>query len=96
MLKRMAVASFSGGAAATATYCWRSPIDTLYKQNFGWRAADAPLLSWDRFITVPPPPPGKEPDSFRPLIFAPAHLRLELLAIAFTKVCWCCDSRRGD
>ena len=51
--QRMAVASVSGAAAASATYCWRSPIDTLYKQSLRWRAADAPLLSLKRFITSP-------------------------------------------
>ena len=43
----------SGSAAGVATYLWRSPWDTLYKQRMGWRDRNAPLLSPSRFITSP-------------------------------------------
>lgn len=53
LLRGVAIAAASGGVAGLATYCWRSPLDTLYKRSVGWRAADAPLWSFSRFLSSP-------------------------------------------
>ncbi len=52
-LPGLATALLSGAGAGVATYLWRSPWDTLYKKRMGWRAADAPLLSAERFVASP-------------------------------------------
>lgn len=53
IIPQLATALAAGSAAGVATYMWRSPFDTLYKQRMGWRALDAPLLSPQRFVTSP-------------------------------------------
>ena len=51
--RRLCVSSLAGAGAATFSYTWRSPFDTMYKRSCGYRPPDTPLLSWDRFITSP-------------------------------------------
>ena len=53
LARGVVVAATSGGLAGLGTYLWRSPWDTLYKRAVGWRSADAPLWSWQRFLHSP-------------------------------------------
>ncbi len=53
LARGLAVAAASGGLAGFATYLWRSPWDTLYKRSVGWRTNDAPLWSFQRFLSSP-------------------------------------------
>lgn len=53
LLHGLLVTAGSGGMAGLATYLWRSPWDTLYKQEVGWRKPDAPLWSFARFLSSP-------------------------------------------
>lgn len=49
----IAVTAISGALSGLATYLVRSPFDTLYKQAIGWRPPDAPLWSFQRFLSSP-------------------------------------------
>jgi len=51
VVRRLGCASASGAAAVIAAYCWRSPLDTLYKQSLSLRDKQARLLSAQRFRT---------------------------------------------
>lgn len=53
VLRSIVVTALSGGLSGVATYVVRSPLDTLYKKAIGWRKADAPLWSWERFVSSP-------------------------------------------
>jgi hypothetical protein len=53
LVRRLLLSSFSGAAAAAASYTWRSPFDTWYKISIGNRPRNTPLLSWNRFVTSP-------------------------------------------
>jgi hypothetical protein len=37
LARRLGCASVAGATAAVSTYCWRSPVDTLYKRSIGAR-----------------------------------------------------------
>jgi hypothetical protein len=53
LVEDLSWAGLGGALATTCAYCWRAPINAIYKKHYGWRSADAKVFDLKRFVTSP-------------------------------------------